>query len=383
MKPEYDRHARLLVIDDQPTNLKMVGDILSRLNFDLILSSDSEEAITLLGQHKVDLILLDVIMPGRDGFEICQMIQANPTWVDIPIIFLSAASEKSLIVRALEVGGVDYVTKPFNPAELLSRVRTHLALKSARDRLRQLAEDKDELLGILAHDLKNHLGGMQMSVQLLQNRALKHGDTRLERMGANIQTATNQMFSFVIEFLANSAADRGFTLATQPIWLHQIAAAAVHHHRETALRKGIILEFSGMSSEPVAADHRALDQVLDNLISNALKFSPPDTTVRITVENDPAVEGGALCRVQDEGPGFTEADKASMFNRYCRLSARPTANEPSTGLGLSIVRKLMADMGGQVSCESESGRGSTFVLTLPVYRATPHLELAEAATTCL
>jgi len=131
MKPEYDRQARLLVIDDQPTNLKMVGDILSRLNFDLILSSDSEEAITLLGQHKVDLILLDVIMPGRDGFEICQMIQANPTWVDIPIIFLSAASEKSLIVRALEVGGVDYVTKPFNPAELLSRVRTHLALKSA------------------------------------------------------------------------------------------------------------------------------------------------------------------------------------------------------------------------------------------------------------
>jgi len=380
MNTDYDTPPRLLVIDDQTANLKIVGDILSRLNFDLILSDDGEEAIRLLGQHKVDLILLDVIMPGRDGFEICQMIQANSQWVDIPIIFLSAASEKSLVVRALEVGGVDYVTKPFNPAELLSRVRTHLALKAARDRLRQLARDKDELLGILAHDLKNHLGGMQMSVQLLQDRALKHGDARLQRMGANIQTATNQMFSFVIEFLANSAADRGFTLTTQPIWLHEIAATAVHHHRETALRKGIALEYSGKTSKPVAADHRALDQVLDSLISNALKFSPPDTTVRVTVENDPAVEGGAICRVRDEGPGFTETDKASMFSRYCRLSARPTANEPSTGLGLSIVRKLMDDMGGRIACESESGRGATFVLTLPVYRSSPHLELAEVAT---
>ena len=117
-----------------------------------------------------DLILLDVLMPGMDGFEVCRRIRENPEWKDIPIIFLSAADDKDLIVRALEAGGVDYVTKPFNHAEMLSRVRTHLALKMTRDRLKQLAEDKDELLGILAHDLKNHLGGMQMSAQPLRNR---------------------------------------------------------------------------------------------------------------------------------------------------------------------------------------------------------------------
>ena len=99
---------------------------------------------------------------ARHGrLRVCRRIRENPDWKDIPIIFLSAADDKELIVRALEAGGVDYVTKPFNHKEMLSRVRTHLALKAAHDRLKQLAEDKDELLGILAHDLKNHLGGIQ------------------------------------------------------------------------------------------------------------------------------------------------------------------------------------------------------------------------------
>src|SRR4029077_10874745 len=123
--------------------------------------------------------------------------------------FLSAADDKDLIIRALEAGGVDYVTKPFNHAEMLLRVRTHLALKAAHDRLKQLAEDKDELLGILAHDLKNHLGGMQMSANLLHERSKRHPDARLEQMAGNIRTSTLQMLSFVQEFLANSAADRG------------------------------------------------------------------------------------------------------------------------------------------------------------------------------
>jgi len=370
MNPEHHRPARLLVVDDQEANLRIVGDILGRLGFDIILATDGSQALRRLEHGPVDLILLDVLMPDRDGFEICQLIRANPKWVDTPIIFLSAADDKSLIVRALEVGGVDYVTKPFNQAELMSRVRTHLALKSARDRLKQLAEDKDELLGILAHDLKNHLGGMKMSVQLLHDRAQKQNDPRLERMAANIHTSTNQMLAFVVEFLANSAADRGLSINLEPIWLDQACATAVQHYAETARRKGITLEHVGRATEPAAADRKALDQILDNLISNALKFSPPDTTVRIVTENDPGSGGGAICRVEDQGPGFSDEDKLQMFHRYRRLSARPTAGEPSTGLGLSIVKKLVQDMGGVITCESRLGEGTAFILKLPAFKGT-------------
>jgi two-component system sensor histidine kinase/response regulator len=301
-------------------------------------------------------------MPGRDGFEVCQIIRTHRKWADIPVIFLSAADDKSLIVRALEVGGMDYVTKPFNKAELISRVRTQVALKMARDRLQQLAEDKDELLGILAHDMKNHLGGMKMSAELLHERAKRHADGRLEQMAGNIRTSTHQMLAFVQEFLANSAADRDLELNIEPIWLHEVTSTAVRNYSEAARRKDISLEHAGVVDAPVAGDRKALDQVLDNLLSNAIKFSPPGKSVRVTVQ--PNQLGGATCRVQDEGPGFTEEDKIHLFSRYRRLSARPTAGEPSTGLGLSIVKKLVDDMGGRIECESSEGAGATFILNL-------------------
>ncbi len=364
MNGDPPRPLRLLVIDDQRTNLKIVGDILGRLGFEILLADDGEQALFHLGKSPVDLILLDVLMPGCDGFEVCRRIRTNPDWADIPIIFLSAAADKTLIVRALETGGVDYVTKPFNPAELTSRVRTHLALKTTRDRLQRLVEDKEELLGILAHDLQNHLASMTITAELVKGRARKHRDTALERMAENIHTATNQMFAFVGGFLANSAADRGFELRIEPVSLNEAVAAVVTQYDETARRKGIALLHAGAPTPPVAADRVALDQVLGNLVSNALKFSPPRTTVQVRVEPDP-VEGGAICRVQDEGPGFTEQDRARLFQRYGRLSARPTGGEPSTGLGLSIVKKLMGDLGGKIACESRPGKGTVFILTLP------------------
>ncbi len=363
MSEEVIPHARLLVVDDQETNLQLLGGMLGQMGFDIVLASDGEQALQRLERKAVDLILLDVLLPGIDGFEVCRRIRARPEWVDIPVIFLSAADEKNLIVRALEVGGVDYVTKPFNQAELMSRVRTQLALKTARDHLRWLAEDKDELLGVLAHDLKNHLGGMQMSVRLLYDRSKAKGDEKMERMAENILISTDQMFSFVKEFLANAAADRGLPLNKERVSLDQEAATAVRQHGEAAARKNITLVKEGPGDVMVTADRNGLHQVLDNLISNALKFSPTGKTVKVTVERTPA--GGGICRVEDQGPGFTAEDRKHMFLRYRRLSARPTAGEPSTGLGLSIVKRLMQDMGGELSCESEPGRGATFTVRLP------------------
>ncbi|ACB74247.1 hybrid sensor histidine kinase/response regulator [Opitutus terrae] len=354
--------ARILVVDDQETNLRVLGDMLAHLGYDIVPALDGEQALRRLSSRPVDLILLDVLMPGLDGFEVCRRIRSNVAWIDIPIIFLSAADDKSLIVRALESGGVDYITKPFNAAELLSRVRTHLALKTARDRLRQLAEDKDELLGILAHDLKNHLGGMLMSVQLLNEKAKSINDSRFQRMGANILRATDQMLSFVKEFLANSEVDHGRPMKFQPVLLQDVAAAVVQRHAEHAQRKDIALLHEQQEEGPlVEADRAALEQVLDNLVSNALKFSPSGKTVRVVVGQTP--DGRGEVRVADEGPGFTEQDKQQIFRRYRRLSARPTGGEPSTGLGLSIVKKLMQDMRGDLRLESTPDHGATFLLT--------------------
>lgn len=357
----------LLVVDDQESNIQVVGAALGKLGFEILPATGGIQVFQRLAVRRPDLILLDLLMPDMDGFEVCRRIRENPEWTEIPIIFLSSADDKSLIVRALESGGVDYITKPFNQAELVSRVRTHLALKRARDELKQLAEDRDELLGILTHDLKNHLGGMDMSAQLLCDRTEALADPKLRLMAENISHSSSQMLMFVKEFLANASADHGLNLKAGPVNFSDVAARAVQQHQQVAGHKQLVLQLVlPPNGALVQADVAGLTQVFDNLLSNAIKFSPRGKQIRLTISA--AGQNYVECQVQDQGPGFTEADRLGMFKRYGRLSARPTAGEPSTGLGLSIVKKLILAMQGELACESTPGNGATFAFRLPLAR---------------
>lgn len=354
--------ARILVVDDQPANIQMVGSVLGKMGHEIIPAMDGETALRRLEARLPDLILLDLLMPGMDGCEVCARLRQRPEWKDIPVIFLSAADDKELIVRALESGGTDYVTKPFNQAELVTRVQMQLDLKWTRDRLKQLVEDKTELLGILAHDLKNRLGGMQMSAQLLTQRLVKQGwsDGRILQLAENIEHSSDQMLNFVKEFLANAAADYGFQPRLVPVHLVEIVENVVRQYQELARRKQLEMTLEKpLEPAVILGDASAMDQVLDNLLSNAVKFSPAGKRISIRVEN----QGKFVeCHIQDQGPGFTEEDKRKMFRRYVRLSARPTAGEPSTGFGLSVVQKLIQSMMGELQCTSTPGTGTVFTL---------------------
>src|SRR5580704_16278594 len=337
--------------------------MLSKLGFEILPATNWTQALRRLNSRKPDLILLDLLMPEPNGFEICRQIQENPEWAEIPIIFVSASDDKNLIVRALESGGVDYITKPFNKLELISRVRTHLMLKTARDHLKRLAEDKEELIGMISHHLQNHLAGMQMSAQLLLNRTKSSGDPKLRLLGENIQSSSSQMRAFLRTFLANAAAGHGLKIKLETVSLTDAAARAVRQYEEAAKAKEIVIR-ADFPNVPVAviADAAALDQVLDNLVSNAVKFSPQGREIFVSVQR------GLMhmeCQVRDQGAGFTDEDKKQLFHRYVKLSTRPTAGEPSTGLGLSIAKKLMQAMNGELNCESRAGQGATFTLRLP------------------
>jgi two-component system sensor histidine kinase/response regulator len=352
--------ARILIVDDQPANLQVLGSMLGRLGYEIVPAADGETALKRLALRPPDLVLLDLLMPGMDGFEVCRRIREQPAFSDLPIIFLSAADEKSLVVRALESGGVDYVAKPFNQAELIRRVQTQVLLKAARDRLRQLAEDKDEMLGILAHDLKNALGSILMSADVLVERTI--GEPRLRRLSLNIHEATDRTLAFVNQFLANIAAEHGLPARRDPVDLRLLAAEVMRVHEPAAARKEQGLHLEAPASEVVIlTDVGLLRQVLDNLLSNAVKFSRPGQAIRVAVRESAEA---AECIVADEGPGFSAEDHLRMFRRYGRLSARPTGGEPSSGLGLSIVRRLVQTLGGDLRCESVPGAGATFTVRL-------------------
>ena len=355
--------ARILVVDDQPANLEVVGAVLGRLGHEIIPAADGPTALKRLALGKPDLILLDMLMPGMGGHEICTQVMANPEWRDIPVIFLSAADDKDFVVRALGAGAVDYITKPFNQAELISRVRTQVALKAARDQLKQLAEDKNELAGILTHDLVDYLGGMNRDAESLLGHIKKFDNERLTLLAENIFRSSNSSLAFVKEFVANTAADRGRDLKPAAINLSDAAAAVIRQYQTAAQHKQLAIQ-SNFPAETVMvlADALALGQTLDNLVSNAIKFSLPGRQLFVAVK---ATGDRGECVVRDEGPGFTAEDKTRMFRRYGRLSARPTGGEASTGLGLSIVHRLVREMKGELSCDSVPGNGAAFTVRLP------------------
>ena len=229
-------------------------------------------------------------------------------------------------------------------------------------------------LGRLVRSLRREPGEAVLSVGLVSalRQLSEHGpmratalaDPRLGRLSGNVLHATEQMLAFVKEFLANSSVDYGLPLAPAPLVLAAAARAVVRQYAEAAQRKDITLELEIHDEGAVAlADREALDQVLENLISNAIKFSPIGRRIIIGVRSLP--DGSGECRIQDQGPGFSDEDRTVLFRRYRRLSARPTAGEPSTGLGLSIVSRLVRDMRGELRCESEPGNGATFILRLP------------------
>lgn len=353
----------ILIVDDQEENLRVVGQVLSMMHYSILLAQSAEEAFKQLAQRTPDLILLDVMMPDIDGLTTCRRLKADPRWTNIPVIFLSADDDKNVVVQALETGGVDYVTKPFNRAELVSRVRTQLALKQARDQLHALAEDKDEILGILAHDLKNSLAGMKLSAGLLKNRS-KELPQRCLPLVDNIMNATERMLSFTQDFLANQRAE-GLQIRLGKINLLEVVSRVVSNHQIAAQAKKIsLLTKLPKIAVMVTADFEAVSQALENLVSNAIKFSSEGGEVEVTVHRP--VADMVKCHVRDTGPGFSMEDRSKLFKRYGRLSAQPTGGESSTGLGLSIVKRLIQAMNGSITLVDGSDKGAEFIISLPV-----------------
>ena len=264
----------------------------------------------------------------------------------------------------------------------------NIALELAIDELAQLNKEKNEFLGIAAHDLKNPLTGIMLTVQLMQNYRAKMSADDIKDSLQKVYQSAQRMFDIITNLLDINAIESGrFNFTIQPIALKEITGAVVEDYRARADAKNIALSYETIppegSSFLASADRTAVIEILENLLSNAIKYSPQGKRVWVwvlagaatTIANELAQRGIALSRevpkcsimvaVQDEGQGLSDKDKEHLFGRFAKLSARPTGGEHSTGLGLSIVKKMIEAMNGEVWCESEHGKGATFIVALP------------------
>ena len=373
--------SHILVVDDITKNLQVIGTMLRNQGYDVMPATSGSEALELASVDPPELILLDLMMPEMDGLEVCRRLKDNPTTRHIPIIFLTASNEMEHLVQGFEVGAVDYVTKPFNPPELLARVRTHLELKHARDtivhysqELSRLNEEKNEFMGIAAHDLRNPLGAITGYAEMVLEevgslppsgaepwmRVAKEVTDCVER----IHQTSKRMAEMVQNLLDANRIERGEMKLNQALTDMGPALSSVvetQRSHATAKQQTVHLE---REAAPVVAlvDPAVTVQVLENLVSNAVKYSPPGKNIYVRLKKSATT---VRCEVQDEGPGLSEADQKKLFGKFARLSAKPTGGEHSTGLGLSIVKKMVEAMNGKVWCESTLGHGATFIVEFP------------------
>jgi two-component system sensor histidine kinase/response regulator len=343
--------------------------------FHVMPATSGVQALERAAAQPPDLILLDLMMPEMDGLEVCSRLKAGPLTRQIPIIFLTASNEMEHLMKGFEAGAVDYITKPFNAPELLARVRTHLELKHARERLRELNEEKNEFMGIAAHDLRNPLGAITGYAEIileeaesLQPSPAEQFDRSRQEMtecARRINATSKRMVEMVQNLLDANRIERGeFQLKLAPSDLGATLKSVVEcqRHHATSKQQTIHLEVPATPAL-VQVDPGVTVQILENLVSNAVKYSPPGKNIFVRLLHS---ADAVRCEVQDEGPGLSAEDQKKLFGKFARLSAKPTGGEHSTGLGLSIVKKMVEAMNGKVWCESEPGKGATFIAEFAV-----------------
>ncbi|MEO7098756.1 MAG: hybrid sensor histidine kinase/response regulator [Luteolibacter sp.] len=365
--PPTDAPSLILVVDDEPKNIQVVGSLLLKHGHEVIAANSGQEALKKLESVKPDLILLDVMMPGMTGFDLCRILQANPETSDTPIIFLSASTDKSFIIEALQNGGVDYVTKPFHGPELLTRVDLHSNLQKTRRRLADIVAQKNRMIEIIAHDLKNPLTGIQLAAMMLAEKS-SGTDPQQVALFESIRDSTERAFGIVSSLLATPTLDKvKASIHTEPVCLKENALKAMKNFEQHVRSKEIKLDFRCPSqSVMVLGEGGTLLCCLENLISNAIKFSPRGASVIIAVLPDGHT---GEFRIEDGGPGIQEDEIDDLFQKFTRLSAKPTAGESSTGLGLHIVHELVSAMRGSVEYEKSSLGGACFIARFPLVGA--------------
>jgi len=360
--PDSNESKTIMIVDDNPTNLDILFDYLDTAGFEVLIAEDGESALNQLRYAQPNLILLDVMMPGIDGFETCRRLQDNTKTKDIPVIFMTALTEPENKIRGFAVGAVDYVTKPLQYKEVLARVNTHLTIQNLRQHLRRQVDElqarNEELRAFthsVAHDLKNPLTAMISYAQLIERGTVL--PPKLQKHLEELIKIGEQMSKITDELLL-LARIRDTEISLQPLDMQRIVEASCA--RLALMFEEHKAEIIVPSEWPASFGYAPwVEQVWVNYLSNGIKYGgrPPKLELGAT----PQANGQLCFWVRDNGAGLDTAGKARLFTEFTRLRQ---AQVEGYGLGLSIVKRIVEKLGGQVGVESEPGQGSTFYFTL-------------------
>lgn len=367
---DESKEISILIVDDNAQNLQLFGSVLKNKGYKPLLAQNGASAISFVERTKPDLILLDVMMPGMNGYEVCEHLKSNPSTSNIPIIFITAKTEQDDILHGFEAGGVDYIAKPFNIPELLARVKTHIDLKKARDlisnqtqELKMLNGSKDRLFSIIGHDLRNPFGGIISFSSLLLDEYSSFTDEERIEMITTINKAANQGVRLLENLLDWSRSHSGIIEFKKiEISVSDQICVCADLLQAFASQKGIDLKTDINTGIKLNADSKMFNTIIQNLISNAIKFTPSGGSVTVNAEQD---NDRTIINVKDTGTGIPEAVKQKILEIGEKYSSLGTDLEEGTGLGLLLVQEFIRRHKGTIWFESEEGKGTVFSVSFP------------------
>ena len=365
------KKSSILLVDDVPANLKLLGGILHDEGYGIRSAINGELALEVAEKEKPDLILLDIMMPGIDGFEVCRRLKANPGLADIPVIFISAMGDTGAIVKSLTLGGVDYINKPFQAEEVIARVSTHLklhkqsmALLNLNKELQELNVTKDKFFSIIAHDLRGPLGGFLGLTKIIANEPQILTDDQNKEMASALYSSAQNTYDLLQNLLEWSQMVRGnTTFIPQNLVLKDIITECLSLATESAREKSISLIMEISDELQVFADSNMLQTIIRNLLSNSIKFTRHRG--RVTIAAEPAENNMIVISVKDTGIGMNNEMVQNIFRIDVNTKRTGTNNEASTGLGLLLCKEFVEKHGGEIVVKSVENKGSEFFFTIP------------------
>jgi len=366
----------VLVVDDTPANLQLLSGMLKERGYQVRPVPNGALALRAAESQTPDAILLDVTMPDMDGYEVCRRLKQNPQLRDVPVLFISALSEPLDKVRAFQVGGVDYVTKPFQIDEVQARIDTHVRLRRMRleleeknrtiaasyEQLRELEQMRDTLSNMIAHDMRSPLSGVLAALHFV----VEDCAAVLPPQSARDLKQANDSLRVVVRMICDLVDVSRLEASELPIErtrckLAQLADRAVEslggHWRERTI------QLEGVDTiAPLSCDAELIRRVLVNLLDNALKFTPAGGTVRLRAREQ---DGTTRVEVVDDGAGIPAEAHALIFEKFAQAKLEPVQRRHASGLGLAFCKLAIEAHGGAIGVISEPGHGSTFWFTLP------------------
>jgi signal transduction histidine kinase len=355
--------STILIVDDIPENLQVLGNTFASKKANLIIAQDGETAISNAKEEIPDIILLDIAMPGTNGFDVCQALKDDPTTRDIPIIFVTAKSNSEDLQKGFEMGAVDYITKPFNNSELLIRVSNHLELSKSKKSLEKLLDDKNKFISLVAHDIKSPLSGVKALMGILvEEYDTMDEDEKKEIVTSLYESIVNQ-YDFVDDLLKWGQLQLNrIELNKEAVSPEHIINSIINIQKLNAANKSITIDSDIKTNNKIYADTTHVENVISNLVSNAIKFSPVNSHINIAAESD---DQKIVISVKDNGVGMSDSDKAKLFKKNIIHTTIGTNDEKGTGLGLLLTKEMVEKNGGQIWFDSELGKGTTFFVSFP------------------